>query len=376
MEHKDVRKLLKKYRKGRASAYEKSLIESWYLSYKHENANPLTSEQFDQINDRKFVYPEAKVTSAWDWYKVAAVLLILSSIAFSVYKWGGTDSQTLSHVELERVEFEEDYVRPENHAFLTVGEKTYELNTEKSGIRITDGGVSYMDQGGVLHDFDSDEILELTVETSRGGRFQVVLPDGSLVWLNSSSKLVYPERFASNERIVELTGEAYFDVHHFDEYYPFLVKTAGQTIEVLGTRFNVKAYEDGSNISTTLLEGSVQVSLSKQSEVQQLLFPNQQSIWDGRSSDLRVVEVDAAQSITWIQGLFTFDNLRLEDILKEVSRWYDLEVVFEKESLKNERFGGYVSRNTTLSEVLKMLTLTETVRFKIENNPNKIIVIK
>ncbi len=376
MNHKRVWKIFEKYRKGKSSREENSLVESWYLHYENPNAEPLTEEQFARIENQRFVYPEKKVRPILRWrVAAAAAVLILSAISVVIYNGGGASEEPLPAVE-----FVVDYEPSANQAVLKVGGRTFELNTEKAGIRVSTDGVSYLgrnteDMLVAINDKD-DEVQTMTVETSKGGKFQVILPDGSAVWLNSSSRLTYPERFAANERVVELSGEAYFEVHHVDENYPFMVKSGGQTTEVLGTRFNVNAYDIDTKISTTLLEGRVQVAVHKSESTPQILSPNQQSVWDGQSTKIQVRDVDASQAISWLRGLFSFDDMRLEDILAEISRWYGVDVFFEEKSLKDERFGGSVSRDASLSEVLKILTLTETVKFKIENNQKRIIVKK
>lgn len=204
-----------------------------------------------------------------------------------------------------------------------------------------------------------------TLETPKGGQYQIKLADGTLVWLNSDSKLAYPATFKSaGTRTVKLTGEAYFEVAH-NPSQPFIVQTTGQTVEVLGTHFNMMAYENDDHQETTLLKGAVKVGFSTKSKI---LHPGQQAQTKLNSSEIYILShVDAGKITSWREGIFTFDNSDIDDVMKQLSRWYDAVVIYQGEK-PTVTFTGVIPRNNNLSKVLEVLELAGGVKFKIEGN--------
>ncbi|MGV3509007.1 MAG: FecR family protein [Sphingobacteriaceae bacterium] len=264
-----------------------------------------------------------------------------------------------------------------NRAQLTLNGKVVELSTNMDGIivgdKITynDGTVIPLDQGG--------EAAEATLTTPKGGTYQITLPDGTKVWLNAASTLTYPTRFSQDERIVKLEGEAYFDVAKVYKKtgdggsghlrLPFLVKTSNQLIEVLGTQFNVMAYADEADTKTTLIEGSV---LLKSNQENLKLIPGEQGILHQLALTKAVVDVN--KQIAWKNNKFIFYETELRDAMKELSRWYNLEVIYEGKVPKTH-FYGEISRMNDLDEVLKILKVGG-VKFRIEKigDKNRLIV--
>lgn len=238
---------------------------------------------------------------------------------------------------------------------------------KESGVEISktaDGQVIY-----TLHHVKGGTTATNTIETPNGGQYQVCLPDGSKVWLNAASKLIYPVSFATQkERKVTLSGEAYFEITK-DKQHPFHVKTANQEIKVLGTHFNVNGYSDEGSIRTTLLEGSVRVLAGNGSGVQHqdadgvVLKPGQQSIL--KAGKINVTKVDTEEAIAWKQGVFNFNNEDIFSIMRKLARWYNIEVIYEGR-VPDVRFGAEISRSRSLAQVLKILEKTEGVKFKIE----------
>ena len=223
-----------------------------------------------------------------------------------------------------------------------------------------DGQLEYITDASAEKD-TGEKIGYNTVTTPRGGQYQITVPDGSRVWLNASSSIRFPTRFFGSERLVETTGEVYFEVHK-DPSFPFHVSTNGHDIEVLGTTFNLMAYEDEPHIKTTLVEGSVKVS---NIEKTLLLKPGEQSIVHRKKETLRVIRADLDEALAWKTGQFIFNDEDLESIMRKVARWYDVEIDF-KENFGNLRFTGGMSRFENVSGVLKMLELTGTVHFIIK----------
>ncbi len=212
-----------------------------------------------------------------------------------------------------------------------------------------------------------------TIETPKGGMWQIRLPDGTSIWLNAMSSLTYPISFAKSEkRIVTLKGEAYFEVSK-DKLHPFIVKTATQQIEVLGTNFNVNSYADEVAVKTTLLEGSVRVhpyELADKSP--STLAPGQQLVLT--ANEVTIKNVDANDAIDWKNGYFVFDNERQESIMKKLARWYNVQVEYADPEAKEVTYYGSVSRFDKVSKVLGKFEQTGEVRFEIDKN--KITVYK
>jgi ferric-dicitrate binding protein FerR (iron transport regulator) len=222
----------------------------------------------------------------------------------------------------------------------------------------------------------SGEIAYNTISTPHGGEYQVVLPDGSKVWLNAASSLRFPTSFVGKERLVELTGEAYFEIAK-NGAMPFRVfipsplgsKKEGMNVKVLGTRFNVKAYSNEQDIRTTLLEGAVKVVVPS-SEIR--LQPGRQAITDITTQALSVTNANTEQVVAWKNGMFRFKETSIRELMREVERWYNVDVVYRTDKTDQD-FTGVVPRTQNISALLKVLELTGTVHFQIEGR--KIIVL-
>ena len=197
-----------------------------------------------------------------------------------------------------------------------------------------------------------------TLSTANGQQYQIILPDHSKVWLNAASSIKYPSSFAaSKNRIVELNGEAYFEVAK-NKTHPFVVKTTQQKIEVLGTHFNINAYNDGEETKTTLLEGSIQLNGAT------LLKPNEQGV--SNANGISIKTINAKETIAWKQGDFIFKNQELTTTMRQIARWYNVEIFYETGAPKQLRIGGSISKRNRLSVVLKAMEKTGKVKFKLE----------
>ena len=209
----------------------------------------------------------------------------------------------------------------------------------------------------------------------RGGEFFVQLADGTKVWLNSESQLKYPTEFNAGEpREIELVyGEAYFEVspsshHNGDE---FNVITKNQIINVLGTHFNIKAYSEDKTIATTLVEGKVLVSVNGNKKT---LKPNQQSKTEKGSNTIKIEEVDVSQEVAWVKRMFSFNEVSLEEMMKVLSRWYSVEVVFESHKKKGYLFTGVLERTNSIQNILKLIEATSESEIKFEIEKSKITI--
>jgi ferric-dicitrate binding protein FerR (iron transport regulator) len=229
--------------------------------------------------------------------------------------------------------------------------------TNNNGVQIinTAGLLSYAGEGV------SGKTVYNTISTARGNKYQLLLGDGTKVWLNSASSLKYPVAFTGRDRKVEFTGEGFFEVAK-DKTKPFSVVTSRQEIRVLGTHFNVSSYKDEETVQTTLLEGSVSV---KDKSTAVVLKPGSQALSDGSGLQVKT-DVDTEKVISWKEGWFDFDGMDLKMILRQVSRWYDVDVVY-KGSISDERFGGRIKRDVPLSRVLQLLQNTGA-KFQLQGN--------
>lgn len=203
-----------------------------------------------------------------------------------------------------------------------------------------------------------------TLVTPPGGEYKLVLPDGSKVALNASSRLRYPVRFEPGMREVELSGEAYFEVTKQvvnGKRVPFIVETGTQKLEVLGTEFNIRNY--GENIETTLVEGAVRVSYP--SEESYILKPNQQSVYQKKEKSVRIASVDPFYITAWKDGSFAFNNAGIKDVMDEIARWYDVEMVYA-ENLDSVKFSGTISKFEDIDKLLNTIAMTGAVNFQAE----------
>lgn len=295
-----------------------------------------------------------------NWLAIAAMILL--TLSFGIYFYSNQESKpNLNPIALD--------VNPGgNRATLTLANgNTINLSDTQSGIIIGTNDITY-ENGNTVganlrvrpNDIHSPEYLSLS--TPKGGQYQITLPDGTKAWLNAASKLGYPSHFTGKDRRVELTGEAYFEVAK-NTKQPFIVTSAGQEVTVLGTQFNINAYSDEPDIKTTLVEGSVSVRpLGIQHESQStILIPGQQSIISGNT--IQVKTVNTEEFVAWKDNLFLFHNIDLKSIMLQLSRWYNFNI--DINNIPDAHFYGEIPKDVQLSEVLKMLTESSGLHFKL-----------
>ena len=306
-------------------------------------------------------------------YRYAASVIILLSLAVGGYIYYNSKNNNVP-VHTAKQASHDIIVPGGNRAVLTLADGSQIiLDSAANGtlshqgktqiIKLDDGQLAYNAAAG------SSEVLYNTIATPRGGQYQVVLPDGTKVWLNAASSLRFPSTFSGKERIVELTGEGYFEVAK-NAAMPFQVKTGEMQVEVLGTHFNVKAYSDEESLNTTLLEGSVKVVSKAKAGV--LLKPGQQATLKDKETAFGLSDVDVNHEVAWKDGLFDFDNDNIHDIMRQLSRWYDVEVSYAGQKLQNH-YTGSIRREVKISKVLEMLELAGGVQFSIDG---KKVVVK
>ncbi len=200
-----------------------------------------------------------------------------------------------------------------------------------------------------------------TLVTPKGRQFKVVLSDGTNVWLNAATTLKFPVHFAQDERVVEVDGEAYFEVQKSTKR-PFIVHSSGQKIKVLGTHFNVHSYKEDNKSSTTLIEGKVEVSSSGQ---QRVLLPGEQAISSNQHNELLVQSVNAQDVIAWKDRLFVFHNEEIQDVMRQVSRWYDVEVEY-LDGMEGKHIAGSIPRYENIGKLMAALAATDLLNYEIK----------
>ena len=387
MDHEQARQLLIKYQLGECTPEEKKLIDLWYFNETSRQSvpdapvDPLLEEQIIWEGILAGLPAETQVRHLRRWYAMVAAAIILLFLSMGIY-FVSNKKATINRLTIDHHE-KNEIVPGGNKAILTLANgKQIVLTNANNGTIAQQGAITINKtaNGQIIYNGLSktgtqsaaaDANDDNTITTPPGGQFTVILPDGSKVFLNAASSLTYPIAFSGNERKVQLKGEAYFEVAH-NPLKPFRVVSNGQTVEVLGTHFNIDAYSDESLIKTTLLEGSVRVSKGGRIA---MLKPGQQAQIANSASSLQisVSNVDTEDAVAWKSGLFVFDGDNIQHIMRMISRWYNVDVDYSG-PVPDDVFGGSVSRFSNVSEVLKTLQLTGKVNFKIEGR--KIIVSK
>ena len=322
----------------------------------------------------------------WDgWKKYAAAAAIILVLSMGGYLWfkGSNENNNVAKTDTPQVPVATDVDPGQFKAKLILADGSSVILDTTSNRKLVQQGSTnvYNKDGQLVYEKPSSiggsqkevEVLYNTLETSKGQTYVTVLSDGSKVWLNAESSISYPVAFTGKERKVTITGEAYFEVAK-DEKRPFIVAgnklpsgELGWAVEVLGTHFNINSYVDEDMIKTTLLEGKVKVASGKASTI---LIPGQQAQLKAPGQLQTINNADVEQAIAWKDGFFQFDNADLRTVMKQIARWYDVEIVYQG-NISAEKYGGTIRRNSKASEVLTLLEQNQ-VHFKIQGK--KIIV--
>ncbi|WP_051292737.1 FecR family protein [Olivibacter sitiensis] len=240
---------------------------------------------------------------------------------------------------------------------ITVDSLQYQAITTQDGIRLS------LENGQLVYDVDDKRAYAATntISTPQGGEYEITLPDGTRVWLNAASSITYPIVFKDGVREVSINGEVYFEVAK-NKDKAFVVKAGDTHIKVLGTHFNISAYKDDFSIKTTLIEGSVQV---EKGNLARILKPGQQAETSDRWNNIKVNDVDMEEVLAWKNGYFLFNNENIVSAMKKISRWYNVDVVYESD-LSNKGLDGTISKMEDIHQLLKALELTGAAKFELE----------
>ncbi|WP_214227790.1 FecR family protein [Pedobacter sp. B4-66] len=306
-----------------------------------------------KIEKKKPVSNGLVVTLRWQKFTAAAVFI--GGLFFSIYHFSNRDIANVDQVKQTGYASTKDILPGGDKAILTKGDGSKTV--------LKDGKITYNPSGTKEKKNQYNMIT-----TPRSGSYQVQLPDGTNVWLNAASSIRFPTDFTGNERRVEIQGEAFFSVTK-NAKKPFIVSVNDAEIKVLGTEFNVMAYQDEKALKTTLVEGSVVFSNHGGKEV--VLKPGQQSLLT-KMGDIEVLDhVNIDNVVAWKNGFFDFNGDNIESVTRQLARWYDVEIVMDKSS--NDLFYAKIPKNTMLLDVLKALELTGKVRFEVQDRKINVI---
>jgi len=357
--HKKREQLLHKYLSGTCTPEERLQVEQWYRQLDLPGELPSMEQMENDLADVRERLPRKLAHRLAPWYRYVAAAAIAAVMAIGVYvyffqsEWSGTES------EVAATSLPDDLAPGGNRAILQLADGTEIVLDERP-----DGTVAQEGEHAIYKHADGELVYQPEasgadrevpvfnrLQTPRGGQYHLVLPDGTHVWLNAASTLTYAISGATQERLVQLEGEAYFEVAG-DPDRPFRVASRGQMVEVLGTHFNVNSYPDEPLIRTTLVEGAVKVSGSTDQRPV-VLAPGEQALW-AEDNQLAIRKVDVAQAVAWKNGKFNFSHSDVATVMRELSRWYNVDVVFEGEK-PDITLSGEVYRNTNASNVLDIL---------------------
>ncbi|RBQ07902.1 FecR family protein [Pedobacter miscanthi] len=349
----------------------KAVLFEVYAEFSENNYPDLDARISEDIFSRISSQVSSKPTIRL-WLRIAVAVAAVTVIVFSIWIFNNQDG---NRVKSERIAANNDVAPGKQGATLTLGNgKKILIKDISSGNIASQSGVKIIKSknGQVIYQVTDKTpvVLEYnTLSTTKGEQTQVRLPDGSLVYLNAASSLKYPTSFSSlKERRVTLKGEGYFEIAK-DKAHPFIVTTNKQETEVLGTHFNVNAYDDESSITTILIEGMVKVSSKKGVRI---LEPGQQS--SVTDNTIQVAQGNIDEAVAWRKGYFRYTDEQLSVVMRQIARWYNVEIIYPQGIVPQVALNGKINMNRNISQVLRMLAKTKEVNFKVEGR--KVYVLK
>jgi transmembrane sensor len=383
MTREQAQDLLNRNKLGKCTAEEQILLDRWYF---HEAAEQEAAEGPENVlEEERLIWNRILQKVPNDhhkqylkrWYSIAAAVILccFASGAYFLLKKPDTCNLPAKNQLLKN-----DIAPGGNKAVLTLANGTRVILDDTKNGNVSQNAsikVNKTGNGILVYHFTksvsgknvtaSSEIN--TITTPRGGQYQIELEDGTKVWLNAASSIKFPQVFTEDTRQVELSGEAYFEVTK-NKAKPFVVKANGTQVQVFGTHFNVNAYTDNPIIATTLLEGSVSMTYAGATV---MLKPGQQGVASKTGLPIKAGFVDTEEIMAWKNGLFVFHDQSIANIMKQVSRWYDVDIEYQ-DGVQNREFGGTISKYKNITELLNNLQLTQTIHYKLEGR--RVIIMK
>jgi hypothetical protein len=298
----------------------------------------------------------------------AAAILLLMLTGIAVYFMADRNSKKRTMLAL----YKGDVQPGHNGAVLHLSDgRVIVLDSVANGTLAMQGTIQVVKENGALkYVGKTDEVVYNDISTNNGRQWQLILPDGTKVWLNAASSIHYPLSFTGKERVVGITGEAYFEVVH-NASQPFKVKAGNQIIEDIGTSFNVNAYSNEPVVKTTLVDGSVKLAIAN-SALLTVLKPGEQGC-SGTKDGLKVTKADVEEVTAWRRGLFSYRHADIQTVMRQLARWYNVEIKYEAKIPEYETFTGEIGHDLTLSQVLRGLQKMN-IHFKIEEDKRIVIL--
>ncbi|EHQ25226.1 FecR family protein [Mucilaginibacter paludis] len=376
----NILKLISKYLRREETGEDRRALYQWYDELSEGKSIEKKSIARSYRRNRERLAAEIGGMSVRQatvrplWYRVAAVAMVIIVGYFTIKYFRGSEKMVpVQLAELEKI------VPVSNKVIITLSTgKTVDPDTLSAGKSVTIGNaiVQKDSTGHLLYKADmqkSAENVMSTVQTPKGTQYSIELSDGTKVFLNAKSRLSFPGQFGTGDRVVQLSGEAYFEVTKTLKHSKFIVKTDKQSIQVLGTKFNVKAYADAPLVKTTLAEGSVRITPKNKAIKPLIIKPDQQAILS--DSDIASEEIDAQQVIAWKDGFFVFDGSNTEEVIREIGQWYGIEVDY-KLGNKPVKYAGKIPKNISMARLVKLLSYADinVQAFKDKNDQLKLIV--
>ena len=386
--------MLDRYLKNQSNTKEKEKLDEFF----EENSNSIEAsksiENVSKLEDKIFNYIQFGIKEQFKkestlnripYLQIAASILVIFLFSTTIYFYRSSIASKSQLPIVQGVAKIEDKQPAKNIAILTLGNNSQIVLDEATNGEIAqESGVSILktDKGELIYKIRNSNNLSNndlnkynTISTPMGGKFKVILPDGSLVVLNAASTLKYPLHFDEKLRKVSFTGEAYFEIAKLvdkqKKRIPFYVYSNNQIVEVLGTHFNINSYDNEEYSKTTLLEGSVKIINEKSTATAKILKPGQQAVIKRGDVQTKILIADEAQALAWKDGYFLFKNTNIKDVVNELERWYNVDIQYD-DAMEFENITGYISRNVKISSVLKMLQLSGIVNYEISGS--KIII--
>ena len=386
--------MLDRYLKNQSNTKEKEKLDEFF----EENSNSIEAsksiENLSKLEDKIFNYIQFGIKEQFKkestlnripYLQIAASILVIFLFSTTIYFYRSSIASKSQLPIVQGVAKIEDKQPAKNIAILTLGNNSQIVLDEATNGEIAqESGVSILktDKGELIYKIRNSNNLSNndlnkynTISTPMGGKFKVILPDGSLVVLNAASTLKYPLHFDEKLRKVSFTGEAYFEIAKLvdkqKKRIPFYVYSNNQIVEVLGTHFNINSYDNEEYSKTTLFEGSVKITNEKSTAIAKILKPGQQAVIKRGDVQTKILIADEAQALAWKDGYFLFKNTNIKDVVNELERWYNVDIQYD-DAMEFENITGYISRNVKISSVLKMLQLSGIVNYEISGS--KIII--